>query len=90
MSAQDDNKVVAIGGTRAKDKKDEPQKGSQEQVYCSFCAKPNNMVLKLIKGPGVNICSECVMICIQYLLLEDHISDEAKKVLNSLWQGVKK
>lgn len=27
---------------------------------CSFCAKPEAEVTKLVAGPGVNICTECV------------------------------
>lgn len=30
---------------------------------CSFCGKPENMVHKLVEGPGVYICDECVMLC---------------------------
>jgi hypothetical protein len=33
-----------------------------EDVFasCSFCEKPNNEVAKLVAGPGVFICNECV------------------------------
>ncbi len=27
---------------------------------CSFCEKPNNQVTKMVAGPGVFICNECV------------------------------
>jgi hypothetical protein len=30
---------------------------------CSFCAKKNTEVAKLIAGPGVYICDECVALC---------------------------
>lgn len=33
------------------------------QVRCSFCAKPNSDVEKVIAGPGVYICNECVRLC---------------------------
>ncbi len=33
------------------------------QVRCSFCAKPSSEVEKVIAGPGVYICSECVGLC---------------------------
>ena len=33
------------------------------QVRCSFCAKPSAEVEKVIAGPGVYICSECVGLC---------------------------
>jgi hypothetical protein len=35
----------------------------QIQVRCSFCAKPSSEVEKVIAGPGVYICSECVGLC---------------------------
>ena len=30
---------------------------------CSFCGKPRGEVRKLVPGPAVNICDECVAIC---------------------------
>ena len=30
---------------------------------CSFCGKPNHMVKKMIAGPGVYICNECIELC---------------------------
>ena len=34
---------------------------------CSFCAKPNTEVAKLVAGPGVYICDECVALCQQVI-----------------------
>jgi len=34
---------------------------------CSFCRKPDNQVAKLIAGPGVYICDECVDLCRQII-----------------------
>ena len=33
------------------------------QVSCSFCAKPSSAVAKVIAGPGVYICNECIQLC---------------------------
>lgn len=33
------------------------------QVNCSFCAKPSSAVAKVIAGPGVYICDQCVQLC---------------------------
>lgn len=33
------------------------------QVNCSFCAKPSTAVAKVIAGPGVYICNECIQLC---------------------------
>jgi hypothetical protein len=32
-------------------------------AHCSFCAKPNTEVERLISGPGVYICDGCVQAC---------------------------
>ena len=44
-------------------------------LYCSFCGKSQNEVKKLIAGPSVFICDECVELC------EDIIKEEAKEAL---------
>jgi hypothetical protein len=31
--------------------------------HCSFCGKPRDEVAKLIAGPGITICDECVELC---------------------------
>ncbi len=40
------------------------------QVNCSFCAKPSSAVAKVIAGPGVYICNECIHLCNDILLGE--------------------
>jgi ClpX C4-type zinc finger protein len=37
------------------------------QLSCSFCAKPSSAVEKMIAGPGVYICNECVGLCNEVL-----------------------
>ena len=39
---------------------------------CSFCGKPHNEVNKLIAGPDVNICDECVRLCAE-IIAEDRV-----------------
>ena len=34
-----------------------------EALYCSFCRKGQDSVAKLVAGPGVYICNECVDLC---------------------------
>lgn len=43
------------------------------QIRCSFCTKPNSQVEKVIAGPGVYICNECVDLC------NEIIGDERRK-----------
>jgi ClpX C4-type zinc finger/Stf0 sulphotransferase len=38
--------------------------------YCSFCAKDKDSVAKLVAGPGVYICNECVDLCAQLVAME--------------------
>ncbi|MFA6989122.1 MAG: ClpX C4-type zinc finger protein [Candidatus Gastranaerophilaceae bacterium] len=97
MDNSEENKVVSLSGAKYKGKKaQKPEKhvGHEEVqsvIFCSFCGRPNTAVIKMIQGPGVNICSECTMIAVQYLILEDKIpSDDAQKILHSLWTGCKK
>src|SRR3954451_11722840 len=35
----------------------------EELLCCSFCGKSQNDVKKLIAGPGVYVCNECIDIC---------------------------
>ena len=44
-------------------------KRTEDNVYCSFCGKPQEMVGRLIAGNGVYICDQCVDLCMS--ILED-------------------
>ena len=44
------------------------------QVNCSFCTKPSSAVTKVIAGPGVYICNECVQLCNDILEQEQQAS----------------
>ena len=41
-----------------------------EQLLCSFCGKSQRQVKKLIAGPGVYICNECIDLCVEILAQE--------------------
>ncbi len=76
-------KVVKLG---AKREKKNPEDKKDDLVYCSFCKRPNTQVIKMVQGPGVNICSECAMIAVQYLILNDRMpSAEAQAILDAFW-----
>src|SRR5262245_462656 len=47
--------------------------GRQKTLYCSFCGKSQHDVRKLIAGPAVYICDECVELCLDFV---DDIRDE--------------
>ena len=39
-------------------------KNEKDQLYCSFCGKPKELVKRLIAGPnGIYICDECIEVC---------------------------
>ncbi|WP_408667423.1 ClpX C4-type zinc finger protein [Jatrophihabitans sp.] len=40
---------------------------SAVEIACSFCAKPAPEVAKIIAGPGIYICDECVQLCNEIL-----------------------
>jgi len=45
-----------------------------DRVKCSFCGKAQPAVRKLIAGPSVYICDECIALCNEILLDEGHVS----------------
>jgi len=81
-----DDKVVRLGSKKSKKESVEEEEQQSEMVVCSFCKRPNTQVVKMVKGPGVNICSECTMIAVQYLILNDRmLSAEAQMILDAFW-----
>ena len=48
-----------------------------DKVRCSFCGKPRSEVKKLIAGPNVYICNECVELC-REIVEEDMANQRAK------------
>lgn len=44
---------------------------------CSFCLKPDTEVEKLVAGPGVYICNECVDLCVQLIAVQPDASKAA-------------
>jgi hypothetical protein len=39
-------------------------------IVCSFCLKPTSEVAKMVAGPGVFICDECVALCGEIIATE--------------------
>ena len=42
-------------------------KNNDKEIYCSFCGKPQDMVLRMIQGNGAYICDRCVDLCMNIL-----------------------
>ncbi len=54
-----------------------PSGDTKNTLYCSFCGKSQHEVRKLIAGPTVFICDECVELCMD-IIREDHKSSLSK------------
>ena len=48
---------------------------SNEQLLCSFCGKSQKQVKKLIAGPGVYICDECIDLCNEIIRMRGWLED---------------
>lgn len=46
------------------------------QLKCSFCGKAQDQVKRLVAGPGVYICDECIELCNE--IIEEELNDEAE------------
>ena len=57
---------------------DESKKG----LRCSFCGKHESQVHRMIQGPGVRICDECVQLCMS--ILNDGFEDTSSSALEDL------
>jgi len=54
-----------------------------ELLSCSFCGKPQQMVAKIVMGPGVNICDNCIDVCGQ--IVKDEVAElETLKAVESI------
>ena len=53
-------------------------KNNEQSIRCSFCGKRESQVERLIAGPGVCICSECVQACSDLLKEEIQIDNRGK------------
>ena len=50
-------------------------------LRCSFCGKTQEQVIRLVAGPGVNICNECIELC--QAIIDDETPKRRTKDLNS-------
>ena len=54
-------------------------KDERNQVRCSFCGKTEEQVMRLVAGPGVFICNECIELCSDILYEEEKNYDMAQQ-----------
>ncbi|MBJ41476.1 MAG: ATP-dependent Clp protease ATP-binding subunit ClpX [Gammaproteobacteria bacterium] len=57
-------------------------KDSNKLLHCSFCGKNQNEVSKLIAGPSVFICDECVDLCNE--IIRDELEEKSLKTRQNL------
>ena len=55
---------------------------TNEQLLCSFCGKSQRQVKKLIAGPGVYICDECIDLCNE--IIDEELTTPAQLDLDNL------
>jgi ATP-dependent Clp protease ATP-binding subunit ClpX len=46
------------------------------ELQCSFCGKTQGQVVLLITGPGVNICDDCVGLCVDIVF--EHMQNKSR------------
>ena len=54
----------------------------KKALRCSFCGKHENQVHRMIQGPGVRICDECVQLCMS--ILNDGFEDTSSSALDDI------
>lgn len=66
-------------------------KGSRDkELCCSFCGKPQDEAQRLIAGPGVCICDECIDLCVGILNEESEDSGSEYKSIKSDSKNIKR
>jgi ATP-dependent Clp protease ATP-binding subunit ClpX len=58
-------------------------KSSYGNLHCSFCGKSQKEVKKLIAGPGVYICDECIELC-NDIIFEDSVKSVSKNIVDNV------
>ncbi len=59
---------------------------NKRSVKCSFCGKPQESVKKIIAGPGVYICDECINVCQE--IIEDEFYEEDEEIENEVEEKI--
>jgi ATP-dependent Clp protease ATP-binding subunit ClpX len=49
---------------------------AREKLHCSFCGKEQDTVKRLVAGPGVYICDECISLCTEIIAEEPSEADK--------------
>ncbi|MFZ5503032.1 MAG: ATP-dependent Clp protease ATP-binding subunit ClpX [Pseudomonadota bacterium] len=57
------------------------KKSGEKLLYCSFCGKSQNEVRKLVAGPSVFVCDECITLCNNIMNEEEKTGSDDKSGL---------
>jgi ATP-dependent Clp protease ATP-binding subunit ClpX len=52
---------------------------NKQQIRCSFCGKTQNQVKRMVAGPGVYICNECIELC-QEIIEEEFVPEHFEEL----------
>ena len=52
---------------------------NDKKLYCAFCGKSQDQVERMLVGPNVHICNECVMLCYNLLAEDDGIATPSRR-----------
>lgn len=66
--------------------KPDPKSEAPTTLYCSFCRKSQHVVKKLIAGPAVHICDECVGLCVK--IIDDTSDPDPSKPIKMAWEDM--
>jgi hypothetical protein len=61
-----------------------PTANQTAQIWCSFCGKANTEVDKLVAGPGVQICNECIDLAQATI---EEFRDKPNELRMPIWQS---
>ncbi|MCB1179857.1 MAG: ATP-dependent Clp protease ATP-binding subunit ClpX [Leptospiraceae bacterium] len=53
---------------------------AREKLHCSFCGKEQDTVKRLVAGPGVYICDECISLCTEIIAEEPSQTDKPASI----------
>ena len=68
LEKQNDGKASTLQASEAETSAEKPAQNSPT-LRCSFCGRADDQVQRMIQGPGVCICDDCVHLCLQVLLV---------------------
>ncbi len=55
------------------------KEAGEKNLFCSFCGKNQTEVNKLIAGPAVYICNECISLCNE--IIEEEIKEDENSAI---------